>query len=67
LKHLERERLSRDLEQSKRKLSELIQQLNTLRQQEQLVSQEILRLQGRIELLNDLLAEIKEEVEADAN
>jgi len=58
---IEQEQLSKDLEISQRRLNELVQQLNALRQQEQLISQEILKLQGRIELLNTLLAEIGEE------
>jgi len=62
MKHIKREQLSRDLAASQGRLNELVQQLNMLRQQEQLVSQEILKLQGRIELLNVLLAEIGEEV-----
>jgi len=39
-------------------LNELVQQLNMLRQQEQLISQEILRLQGEISLLQRYLQEI---------
>jgi len=61
LKGLKRERLSKDLEQSQRRLHELVQQLNTLRQQEQLVCQEILRLQGEISLLQRYLQEIEED------
>jgi prefoldin subunit 5 len=57
---LKREQLAKDLEASQKRLNELVQQLNMLRQQEQLVSQEILRLQGRIELLNTLLEELRE-------
>jgi len=62
MKQIRRERLAKDLEANQRRLNELVQQLNMLRQQEQLISQEILKLQGRIELLNVLLAEIGEEV-----
>jgi bacterioferritin (cytochrome b1) len=57
MKGIKREQLTKDLAASQRKLNELVQQLNVLRQQEQLVSQEILKLQGRIELLNSLLEE----------
>jgi len=57
---LKREQLSKDLEASQRRLNELVHQLNALRQQEQLVGQEIFRLQGRIELLSTLLEEFSE-------
>jgi len=60
MRHIKREQLSKDLEASQRRLNELVQQLNTLRQQEQLVSQEILRLQGEIALLQRYLREIEE-------
>jgi len=62
MKEIKREQLAKDLETSQRRLNELVQQLNMLDQQRQLVLQEILKLQGRIELLNVLLAEIGEEV-----
>jgi len=60
LKHIKREQLSKDLEASQRRLNELVSQLNAIRQQEQLVSQEILRLQGEIALLQRYLREIEE-------
>jgi len=63
LKHIKREQLSKDLEASQRRLNELVQQLNALRQQEQLVSQEILRLQGEISLLRKYLQGIGESKE----
>jgi len=56
---IKREQLSKDLKASQRKLDELVQQFNALRQQEQLVSQEILRLQGEIALLQRYLQEIE--------
>jgi len=62
MKEIKREQLAKDLETSQRRLNELVQQLNMLDQQRQLVLQEILKLQGRIELLNFLLAEIEKEV-----
>jgi len=58
-KQIDQAKLTEDLTVSQKRLDELIQQLNALRQQEQLISQEILKLQGRIELLNALLAEIE--------
>jgi len=60
LKHIKREQLTKDLEASQEKLAELVRRLNALRQQEQLVSQEILRLQGEISLLQRYLQEIEE-------
>jgi len=60
LKHIKQKQLSKDLEASQRKLDELVQQLNALRQQEQLVSQEVLKLQGQITLLRRYLQEIGE-------
>jgi prefoldin subunit 5 len=60
MKSIKQEQLIKDLEASQKRLNELVQQLNMLRQQEQLVSQEILKLQGRIELLNTLLEELRE-------
>jgi|Deesub1362B_J571_1020462.scaffolds.fasta_scaffold39097_2 predicted nucleic acid-binding Zn-ribbon protein len=58
MKEIKREQLAKDLETSQRRLNELVQQLNMLRQQEQLISQEILRLQGEISLLQRYLQEI---------
>jgi len=60
MRHIKREQLSKDLEASQRRLNELVSQLNAIRQQEQLVSQEILRLQGEIALLQRYLREIEE-------
>jgi len=64
---INREQLSKDLETGKKRLNELVQQLNTLRQQEQLVSQEILRLQGEISLLQRYLQEIEGSQPKDKN
>jgi len=61
MKHIKREQLSKDLKAGQRKLNQLVQQLNALRQQEQLVNQEILRLQGEISLLQRYLQEIEED------
>jgi len=55
MKQIRREQLTKDLEASQRRLSELVQQLNMLDQQRQLVAQEILRLQGEISLLQRYL------------
>jgi len=60
MKSIKQEQLIKDLEASQKRLNELVQQLNMLRQQEQLVSQEIWKLQGRIELLNTLLEDLRE-------
>jgi len=60
MKYIKGEQLSKDLEASQERLNELVQQLNALRQQEQLVSQEILRLQGEISLLKRYLQEVEE-------
>jgi len=55
---MDRKKLASDLEFSRKKLNELVRQLNAFEQQRQLLTQEILRLQGRISYIQELIQAI---------